>query len=321
MLSGLFLAFAALVKLPFILLYGFPLGIYVSSMSSWKEVLKNSGKLFFFFVPAILPVTWYLWVIPTWSGNGIVKGVLDNQISISKFFDLLTHNVISTLPELLLNYASLPLFLFGLMYVLKEKTTNPSPISIGFWFTGLLLSSFFLYEINMIGKVHDYYLFPFLPLLFLVVGLGGISMIEKGGFLKWFAIVCLTIIPITCFLRLESRWDVSNPGINKNLLAYKNELQDAVPKDKLCIVGNDRSGFIYFYYIDKKGWSFHSDNLNKWIINDYILRGARFLYCDSRAVDTTPEITPFFDSLLMKKGDVYVFRLLAPTSTKYPTLK
>jgi hypothetical protein len=53
---------------------------------------------------------------------------------------------------------------------------------------------------------------------------------------------------------MQVGWDKDSPGFNKDLLTYWDELREAVPKNTLCVAGNDISSFIFFYYIDKKGW-------------------------------------------------------------------
>ena len=45
---------------------------------------------------------------------------------------------------------------------------------------------------------------------------------------------------------MKERWSPENPGFNKDLLTYKNELRNAVPKDALVVAGNDKSHFIPF---------------------------------------------------------------------------
>ena len=108
---------------------------------------------------------------------------------------------------------------------------------------------------------------------------------------------------------MHVRWDLDSPGLNKDLLLYKNELRTLVPDDALCIVGNDISHFVFFYYIDKKGWGFDSDKLSSGQMLEMIRKGAAYMYSDSRAIDGREDISPFFDKLIFEKGSIRVYSL------------
>ena len=97
------------------------------------------------------------------------------------------------------------------------------------------------------------------------------------------------------------------PGFNKDLLVYKTELQKAVPKNALVVVGNDVSHFIFFYYVDKKGWGFHNDELTAEQLQQMIEHGARYLYTDSRNVDAG--IKSHLDTLILERGTIKVYSL------------
>jgi hypothetical protein len=119
----------------------------------------------------------------------------------------------------------------------------------------------------------------------------------------------LLLLPITCYLRMHGRWNPDSPGFNKDLLIYKTELREAVPKNALVIAGNDDSHSIFFYDIDKKGWGFHNDNLTPIKLKDMIEKGAEYLYADSRNIDSNSEITVYLDKLILEKGTIKVFSL------------
>ena len=108
---------------------------------------------------------------------------------------------------------------------------------------------------------------------------------------------------------MSTRWEANSPGFNKDLLIYKDELRNAVPKNALCIAGNDDSHFIFFYYIDKKGWGFDSDHLTSESLQSIIKSGASYLYSDSPLIDTGKVIKPYINQLIMQKGSVKVYSL------------
>jgi hypothetical protein len=258
---------------------------------------------------SVLPIIWYLYVIPGWHGNIIVKGMFNNEDTALQLLDYYQHNLISNLPELLLNYGSLVFFLAGFYFLFKKKSYR-DPKFVLILALSIIVLIYYFFEANAIAKVHDYYLFPFYPLLFMLVAYGASNLfISKNKFIKYFTVILLLLLPLTSYLRMQNRWNPGAPGFNQDLLSYKTELQHAVPKDALVVAGNDESHFIFFYYIDKKGWGFDNDNLTPQGLQTMIEKGAGYLYSDSRTIDTNSEIVPYLDKLVLEKGSVKIFSL------------
>lgn len=309
LLSSIFLSIGALCKLPFILYYIVPLTCFFSRLVKNGMNKKDIADALMAGSFIILPLVWYIFVLPQWNSDGIVNGILDNKESSSAIFDYLQHNLISTLPELLINYGSVLFFLAAFYFLIKNKAFKSAlfPLFIT-WSLAILL--YFFFELNMIAKIHDYYLFPFYPLIFILVSYGAYNMLVfKNGLLKYLTMFLFLILPLTAYLRMHGRWNIDSPGFNKDLLIYKDELRGIIPNDELCIAGNDESHFIFFYYIDKKGWGINNDNMNAETIKKMIKNGARFLYSDSRLIDENTEIIPFLDKLILEKGSIKVFYL------------
>jgi hypothetical protein len=173
----------------------------------------------------------------------------------------------------------------------------------------MAISAYYFFEINAIQSGHDYYLFPFYPLLFIIVSYGAYSLLNTHiRFFRYLTFTLLLLLPVIAHLKIYNPWIPENLGFNKDLLTYKNDLRNAVPKEALCIVGNDISHAIFFYYIDKKGWAFNND-LTKQQMSEMIEKSARFLYSDSRTVDEDKRIVPYLDTLIMEKGSIRVYRL------------
>lgn len=306
-LAGVLLSVGTLCKLPFIVYYIVPALYFASQIFQKKWDGKKIMVAVVLFVPLTLPLLWYLAVMPQWNGNMIVKGMFNNQEASKQIVEFLLHNLISTLPELLLNYGSVLFFLAGFYFLFTRKAFKDSrfPMLLA-WALAVLL--YFLFEINAIGTAHDYYLFPFYPLLFALVAYGAFHLFNsKISAFRAAAFVALLLLPLTCYLRMQSRWNADSPGFNKDLLIYKTDLQNAVPKDALVIAGNDVSHFIFFYYIDKKGWGFHNDELTAEQLQQMIEHGARYLYTDSRNVDAG--IKSHLDTLILERGTIKVYSL------------
>ncbi|MCB9261768.1 MAG: glycosyltransferase family 39 protein [Flavobacteriales bacterium] len=307
--SNLLICLGALSKLPFILFYIVPLVYFI------QQTIKNGLKKEYFIQAvlaggmAIFPIAWYAVVIPQWKGNAVLGGMLKNDDSPYKIMDYLQHNLISTMPELLVGYGSMLFFLAGFFFLVKNKSYKNAKFSLLLWLSvGVLM--YYLFEANAIAKIHDYYLFPFYPLLFILVAYGAFHLYNSGKTIyRNLALACVVAIPIVCFFRMHDRWNPEAPGFNKDLLVYKTELQQAIPNDALVVVGNDESYFISFYYIDKKGWGFHDDNLTaknlKWMIS----KGAEYLYTDSKNILKKPAIAKMVGELVFERGSIQVYKL------------
>ncbi|HNP47379.1 MAG TPA: glycosyltransferase family 39 protein [Bacteroidia bacterium] len=309
LISSLLLSIGTLSKLPFIIYYIVPVTYFIDKMIRngvhRKDILSLCAAISF----SLLPITWYLMVIPQWNGNVIVHGMLNNQDSVAKLFDYYQHNLISTLPEILIGYGSVIFFLAGFYFLVKNKAyQNPKFLPLAA--LGVMAIVYYLFEANAIARVHDYYLFPFYPILFILVAYGAFQFYTgTSKFKRYLTYLLLLAIPVSCYLRMQGRWNNDSPGFNKDLLTYKTELQNAVPKDALVIAGNDDSQFVMFYYIDKKGWGFDNDQLTPEMLRTMIDQGAQYLYSDSEKINNNLELSPYFDALVLQKGSFRIYSL------------
>lgn len=308
-LSALLLCIATLCKLPFIL-YG-AVGLAYTLIQLFKKEM-SIGKAFLIsliYVSAMAPAfAWYLYAIPSWQGNGIVKGIFDSNESISNIIHYIYGTLISTLPELLLNYGSVLFFLAG-FYFLFQRNAYRSKYFPLLTSLSVAIILYYLFEINMIQLVHDYYLFPFLPLIFLITGYGAYYLLQqKHKALNLLASIAIIILPLTAFLRADSRWDTANPGFNATYYEYKNELRKLIPEDAKCITGNDMSSYITLYYINRKGWSFFDNNLPEEQLNKYLANGASYLFSDC-GIENNEYIQKHISGKIFEKGTLRVYKL------------
>ena len=308
LLSAFFMSLSALCKLPFILFYTLP-ATYCLILFFRRRAKETPVLILSFALSVLLPLIWYIQAIPHWHGNGITSGMAGNTFSNDTLMDYYRHILVSTLPELLINYGSVPFFLVAFYFLIK-KQEHRKFIFPAFAACGLSLLGYYFFEANMIARVHDYYLFPFLPLLFILVAYGAWKIYEPGKKVVRFAVMgLLLLLPLFAGLRMKDRWNPDSPGFNKDLLRYKDELRAAVPDNALCIVGNDNSKSIFYYYIHKKGWAFYNDWISGEEMKDRIAKGAEYLYSDSRSMEENPGIKPLLDTLLLEKGSVRVYKL------------
>lgn len=308
-LSAIFLCLSALAKLPFIL-YGSIVIAYLLILLRNRELsLPTFIKTIVIYLAALIPVLlWYMIAIPTWEGNGVVKGVFDNAIGFSAVMNILTGHLTSILPELVLNYGSVLFFLAG-FYLLFRNGLHRRKYFPVLLLWSICITVYFLYEINMITLVHDYYLFPFMPLIFLIAAYGGWKLISsKSRFLRYFSLVLLTALPVLAYLRTDSRWNTEEPGFNPVYYHYKNELRTLIPEQALCVTGNDDSHYITLYYLNRKGWSFDNNWLEGAYLEEYIRRGAKYLSTDSD-IDKNEDIRRLLDEKIFEEGTLRVYTL------------
>ncbi len=306
-LSAMFLCLATLAKLPFVL-YGAVAAAYwfkhrrVSAGQAWKPFVV-------YFLVLIPAMAWYISVIPGWTGNGVVAGVFDTSTyTVSGVLHILSGTLVSTLPEMLLNYAATPLFIVGLIFMYQHRLWKHDYF-MPLLFLLLGVTAYYLFEINMIGLVHDYYLFPFLPLLFIVVAYGVYQLLSvQAKALRWTTVLLLAAMPLLAMARINERWGTDNPGFNKVYYHHKEELRSLVLQDEYCVVGNDVSGFIVLYYLDRKGWAYDADRLNEQDLKYFITCGAAYLFVDGTA-DRNPGIMQLTDSMVYNKNGLKVYKL------------
>jgi 4-amino-4-deoxy-L-arabinose transferase-like glycosyltransferase len=308
-LSGFFLALGVMCKLPFVVWYAAP-GIWLLwQLRKQKPDAQWLQRGLFLFLPMLMPVVWYAWVMPHWNSHVIVEGIVGNWESLGRTFNYMIHNAVSTLPELLLNYAAVPLFLLGIwIFFTQRHWRHPFFVPLFMWL--LVTLAYYIYEANAIGKDHDYYLYPFYPLIFLPVAMAvHRAALPTQKRLKYLTLFLLLLLPLTCYLRLRERWNPEDPGFNRDLLVHKEALRQAVPDDALVVAGNDVSRFIFFYYIHKKGWGFDGDGLHGDSLRNMVKSGARYLFSDSRKIEADTIVRKQIHTMVGEYGSIRVYSL------------
>lgn len=305
--AAVFLSLATLAKLPFVIYGAVALtGMFIMLK---KGHPRECLKIVVSHTLALLPAAaWYITAIPTWEGNGVVKGMLDQRSNEYSSFELLIHNLISALPEMLLNYGAVPLFIAGFYFLFRNKRTQSTcfPFLL-VWSIAIL--AYFFFEMNMIAKVHDYYLMPFLPVLFILVAYGAYQLLHVGNrLIQGTTIILLISLPFFAWLRINGRWDTNKLEFDKAYYHDKALLRSLVPENEYVVVGNDNSHFILLYYLNRKGWAFDSDELDAASLDYYISNGARYLFTDSR-VDEQAGIRSYLGDKIFEKGDLRVYKL------------
>jgi hypothetical protein len=305
-MSLVLLCLASLVKLPFVLTGGalFIFILYYLVKTGWREKLALIGISVILLLPIIF---WYLYSIPHWNGVLVKEGVFAEQFSFGNSIDIIFHNLVSTVPELFVNYAAMPAFLIGLYFLFrKSKQTS---IKIALYFQLALLIAYFLFEHNLIAKVHDYYLLPFLPLIVLTIVFG----IKKTVALKikpltFLVFAGIVLMPLTSYLRIHNRWNEKSPGFSQGFYAYKHEIRKILPKNARCITGGDESQYIQLYYLNRKGFTYSQKNFSEAKVNEWIKAGATHFVTDCN-YDTISFIKDKLGEKIFDKENIRIYKL------------
>lgn len=305
-LFSLFLSLATAVKLPFILFGAGYIPIFLgrSTSNRIRRTALETGILGLIMLPSLC---WYAWVIPTWTNKALIGGVsaessFDYASALSHIWGVFH----SLLPELFINYASILFFLVGITVLFQTKGFLKKYSSEIFMFGSVLL--YYLYEVNMIGLAHDYYFFPFLPMIFLLVTAGFKRVTtHQQKWMRYVGFTALAILPLTAYLRTNQRW--TSMGFEASLLKHKEELQLLIPNEALVVVGNDPSTHIFLYHIKKKGWTFEQNWLTAENLNDHIDQGAKFLYSNTDFVENTESLNQFLGEPLFNEDGIAVYPL------------
>jgi 4-amino-4-deoxy-L-arabinose transferase-like glycosyltransferase len=301
---------STLAKLPFVLLMAMPaVDIFIRMVTGKEGRLRQFGFGLLYVLLLLPAASWYAKVIPTWHGNGVVNGILDMDASEwPAVLGTMFHHLISTLPELLLNYGSVMFFLGGLFLVLKRKRIYRNPLFIPFLTMAGACLAYFVFEINMIGTAHDYYLFPFLPGIFLLVVAGlEFSLRDSLPSIKIISLLCLISLPVLAMVRANPRW--YKTGFPEDLLVHKQELQDLIPPNAKVLAGHDLSPHIFLYHLQRQGWSFSKHQIDSLQWQNRIQSGAGYLLSSDREIETNPVVNNSLKALVGGFGQLRVYTL------------
>lgn len=294
----LFFGLSALQKLPYIIFIpSFVIAIFFST---------NKIRLLLFLLASMIPAAcWYSWVMPTWE-NGVTKGILNtssyNMNDLINYFKFYTLNAF---PNLFIVKFMLPFLFVGAVGFFSGKFYSKKKHLV-FLSAFPAVSAYFIFELNMLSYSHDYYLLGFLPFFIYFILLGFWWLYDR---VKWFALLPLLILPFTTYQNQIHQWDTANAGFDYDIAKYSKEIQNVLPEKAVCITGNDVSGHIYLYYLNRKGFTFTQNCLDTLWTKDFINRGANYFIADNTYVETNEMVTPFLDKLILIRGNIRVFKL------------
>ena len=317
--AGIALGVATLVKLPFAM-FGIVGIVYVLSRLARRDeafwrVLGFASVHLLCVVPA---VKWYAWVMPRWGSSPALYGIFGSTNTPEQNLRILRHFQHEYIPYDLLSPAVWILFVLGALIPAVRKATFPYATYV--WALALMTILFVVLQWNTITFVHDYYLLPLLPWLYIVVtaGLGRVWQWSLPGGL-WgrrvgavLIAACLLVAPVSAHQLRWSKWKVSSGAYAsqvEDVYRHQDALRAVTDDDNKVIILNDNSGQIFSWLIRKRGYVFANNNLKASWIDDMRQRGVTHLYSNSRVVDQNPEVQARLDSLVLEAGAIRVYSL------------
>jgi hypothetical protein len=260
--SYLFLTFAGLIKLYF-LLVGFPiLALFIGVLRVWPWKRLLVMVLGGVFILAI-SLGWYVyanWLIHV-SGLRDFELTVRYQSDIALAINTLIRNITSDLPELILNFANTVFFLTALYFFFKKDHRS----KVWFWPALFMVVGIVVYHILELEQMehHSYYMMPYYPFFAIIVAFGTYQLLKNGYVLVCVALLALN--PVMATVRIVyPRWINADKAVPEELYqeSLRKQLQSYSDKEELCLILPDQSNCIFFYYLDRKGVSYsHVDTL------------------------------------------------------------
>jgi len=303
-LSTLSLLIATSCKLPFLMFS--ILSIYFFCVNVFNKKIQKGISIAIIELSIVLPsLIWYNWVMPSWTGNGILYGIFDNQIPINETLSIIRFHLCEMFPNIIMYKIMWVPFIIGGIVLVSSTFLR--------WVYPLIAITclYLILQINMIHTGHDYYMMPFVPWIYILSALGVNKILTfKNIVFSIFIWTSFLLSPIWTYYETKHKWDIEYGYVNENLFKYQTELIDAVPENELCIILNDNTDYIFPYKIDKMGYIFKDDILpTSWIEDVIVNKGVKYMYSDSRTIDEKEDVQKFIDTLIVQKGDIKVFRL------------
>lgn len=307
-LASIFLLLTTLSKLPFLLfsiisIYFFFLDIIQNKTIS-RENISNTLTQFILLIPALI---WYAWVMPGWEGNPILTGVLKAGLFNSENLIIMKYHITKMFPMILMSPPVWVFFVLGIIVLFLKYAKSY------IWLIFLILMTFLylILELSAINTAHDYYMFPFLPWLYIVIAFGLVYLKQLiPNYIFVASIICLVSAIYTPHY-ISPNWDIEKTYFNADVFKHQSELKKAVPQDAKCIILNDVSNYIFSYLVDKRGYVFFYDGIEPGWVYDLIKNhNVKYMYSDSEKINANPEFQKYFAKTILNAGSVNVFELI-----------
>ncbi len=312
--SAIFISIAMLAKLPYAIYGSLALfALFIERKNHLKWTAPNTKRYVIVFALALLPsVMWYGKVIHSWGTESIVGGIL-NGMSSDRIKIVLLHHWNHTTKDYFFNqysvyafFITLPITCYGLIY---------SRNKLKFYLATMTLSVlvYFLYELNMIDTIHDYYMMPFLIPLYIML-LYTLDLVYKvNRYIFTILFLSSFFMPTVTYKQCKAYYTVEKAGMDPILAEHYKEMRNLVADDEKCIMLNDDSASILPYLLNKEGYIFDKDGMQVIWMDDMIRnKDARYMYSNSRKIESDSLFPQFIDKMIWSKGNYNIYKLKDP---------
>jgi hypothetical protein len=315
-LSYLCLLFAGLIKIYF-LLTGVPIAIFL-----FFKVLKKENNLLSL-IPGIAVISiiaaWYKYASWLTDHYGLYEFGLHTRTagSLQEAMQIISKNLFSDLPDVLLGYPLFFLFIFSLIFLIrnkfpkgKKKTGSKYFLPVMIWFASIIPIHVLL--LNQMQH-HQYYMLPYLIPIILISLIGFEYLFKIFRNIVWI-VPALSVIWAGVRI-IPARWVPEKFGIPEVFVDSNSRatLTASLPSDAYTIAGPDASGCVYFYFLDAKGGTF--PNLEELIqedasfLNRMVAEGATHLLISDPSIVANELVSPFIGEKIAQEGEFVVYEI------------
>lgn len=298
--SAVLFMLGGLVKLQYL-----GIGFFIAG-TLWHDrkqmTLRQWISMLAFGLVAVAPVLgWYRYASELIRATGMADVGLETKPaeSLEKAWLVLSKNLFSDIPEILLSYVTLFGVLYMLFRLIRYEGVMRHWLFFPFLFFVLGFAVYHFLELRVLEH-HPYYMLPYLALLIPLGAKGIYSLCRERTVLM---VVLLSAQVILCGLRMiPARFTHPDKHIPSAFWEEdsRNQLQNAVPEGSLSMVGPDPSMCIYFYFLHQKGWNYthpgqlmEQRNGNEPYIAVAIRAGCRYLFTSEKNIEKNQNLRPY----------------------------
>jgi len=248
-ISAILAALGGMIKFQFLII---PLSFY--AVFEWSNWNIKKTLLAHFIISTVPVILWYLHAIELTATSNLKEfGLWIKPITAKEKLHTIYTNIVSDSPELLIGYPLLVFLVFIIVKYTKHiRFKSEFSYLIVLWVLGF--ACFYYVAIERMQH-HSYYFMVLLPISILVV----VKLANKNhNISKWLPMVVIINLIWAGVRIIPSRWVENAYQVPQELIDINqlSQLRGCIPRGSKSLVGPDKSGCIYFYYLQTKGYSF-----------------------------------------------------------------
>lgn len=178
-------------------------------------------------------------------------------------------------------YSTFGVFVYGLFRATRDRQKAlllPIMVSVPVFF-------FFMLKTGVVFPLHNYYMIPFVPVMAIYAGYG-LTRIGKPWKMIVFSI---------CLIESVANMQHDYKPRDQYLLQWE-EISDRYIGKNDLIICNGEKGPQMMYFLNKKGWTMYSRDINSTMLQDRAYRKAKYLVWDLKKSELPPGLgTPLYE--------------------------